>query len=422
MKHLILIVCLLSTFAAAQEPVTLSMWTHDPLYISFFQERVEKWNAAHDDYEITLETQQMPDPDTAFLTALTAGEPVPDLIGVEITHFPQYMQDNLAADLFVDLTDRVGDRYGDFVEGRWTPYMNEGRIYGVESALSASAYYYQPELFENRGLTPPSTWDEFLATGQALAEDGIALSVMSEDAQGPFGMMFLQRGGQVFDENGEFVFGNEENRQIALEVLDTIRQGIDSGAFLVVLGNDFWGGTIPTAFSKGRLAGIVAPDWYSSCCLKPGVESMSGAWRIAAMPTWTEGGHTTSTWGGTAFMITQRSEHPEIAWSLLEDAYMTLDGQLDRYASIQFYPTMLAALEDPAVTETPEPFYGDQATGAVFAKVALDTPLLYQSPNRTAYLTAVGDNLPLFFDNAMDAETFIDTVVQTTEDEIFFNE
>lgn len=422
MKRLLLISALLTAFATAQEPVTLSLWTHDPLYISFFQKRVEKWNAEHDDYEITLETQQIPDPDTAFLTAVAAGEPVPDLIGVEITRFPQYMQDNLAADLFVDLTDRVGDRFGDFVEGRWTPYMTEGRIYGVESALSASAYYYQPEIFESRGLTPPTTWDEFLETGQVLAEDGIATSVMTDDPQGPFSMMFLQRGGQVFDENGEFVFGSEENRQIALEVLDTIRQGIDTGAFLVVLGNDFWGGTIPTTFSEGRLAGIVAPDWYSSCCLKPGVESMSGAWRIAAMPTWPAGGYSTSTWGGTAFMITQRSEHPDVAWSLLEDAYLTLNGQLDRYATIQFYPTMLEALEDPAVTEAPEPFYGNQKTGAVFAEVALDTPLLYQSPNRPAYLTAVVDNLPLFFDGTLSGEAFINAVVQYTEDEIFFNE
>jgi HAD superfamily hydrolase (TIGR01509 family) len=55
-------------------------------------------------------------------------------------------------------------------------------------------------------------------------------------------------------------------------------------------------------------------------------------------------------------------------WSLLEYAYLTVDGQLDRYDSIGFYPTMLEALDHERVTERTDPFYDDQAIGAVFAE------------------------------------------------------
>jgi hypothetical protein len=39
---------------------------------------------------------------------------------------------------------------------------------------------------------------------------------------------------------------------------------------LVVLGGDVWSGaTIPTAYTSGKLAGTVMPDWWSTCCLQP---------------------------------------------------------------------------------------------------------------------------------------------------------
>ncbi len=189
-----------------------------------------------------------------------------------------------------------------------------------------------------------------------------------------------------------------------------------------VSSTEFFGATIPTAFSQGQVAGIVMPDWYSGCCLKPGVQDMAGQWRVAPMPVWEDGGHTTTTWGGTGFAISAQSSHVELVWDLLEDAYATLDGQLARYEAIGFYPTMYEALADPRVTEANDPFYGEQQIGQVFADVALDVPVFYQSPNRGFYLTAVGDNLPLFFDGSYTGEQFLDVVIQITEDEIFFGE
>ena len=93
-------------------------------------------------------------------------------------------------------------------------------------------------------------------------------------------MYFNERGGEIFDSTGEFVFGNEENRALAIELATFIQEGIEAGLFLYVPGTEHWGGvTIPTAYREGRLAGQAMPDWWSSCCLKPGVEEMAGEWR-----------------------------------------------------------------------------------------------------------------------------------------------
>ena len=406
--------------AMAQEPVTITMWTHDQLYIDYFLERAAEWEQRHPEYEITYDFQQMPDPLTAALTAISARQPLPDLLGIEIGMMPGFMQGGAVARYFVDLSDRIADRRDEFIEGRLSPYMYEGGLYGLESALTASVYYYQPALLEEHGVDVPTTWEEFLQAGEIMAEHGVAMTVASTDAQGAFPMLLLQRGATVFDESGDFVLGEEPNRSIALEVLDYMRAGIDNGTFYTISAAEFWGPTLPTAFREGRVAGIVMPDWYAGCCLQPGVEDMAGAWRVAPIPVWEGGGHTTTTWGGTGFAIAADSPHVELVWDLLEDAYGTLDGQLARYESIGFYPTMHEALEHPRVTEIRHDFFGGQQIGQVFSEVALDVPPLYQSPHRGFFLTALGDNLPLFFEGAYTSEEFLDAVIRITEDEISF--
>jgi ABC-type glycerol-3-phosphate transport system substrate-binding protein len=419
----IMLAGLILTPAIAQQDVTISMWTHDPLYIRFFLERAAEWEKQYPQYNFTYDFLHKADALMALQTAIAGGLPLPDLFGIELGMMGPLMRDGLIARYFVDLTDRIADRRHEFIEGRLSIYMYEGGLYGLESALTASVYYYQPALFEAHGVEVPTTWEEFLEVGEVLGQHGVALSVMAPDPNGPFTMFLLQRGAQIFDEHGNFVLGEEPNRQMALEVLNLIRQGIDNGAFYTIGAGEFWGMTIPTALRTGRMAGIIMPEWYSGCCLKPTLEDMAGQWRVAPMPVWGDGvGHTTTTWGGTGFAISAQSPHLELVWSLLEHAYGTLDGQLTRFEAIGFYPTMYEALRHPRVTELSDPFYGGQQISRVTADVALDMPVQYQSPHFGAYLTAVFDNLPLFFDGTYTAEQFLDKVIHFTEAEILLVE
>ncbi|WP_321300435.1 ABC transporter substrate-binding protein [uncultured Sphaerochaeta sp.] len=398
------------------ETVTIKMWTHDDLYRQFFQKRIDMMNENNPDYQIALDAQIMPNTITSLITASVAGEEMPDLIGVEQGWFPTLMEDNNVESFLVDLTDKIGDRYDDYVQGRWALYTHEGKIYGLESALTASVYYYQPAIFEKYGVEIPTTWEEYIEAGKELAKHGVKIGVMDNDASGIFSLMFLQRGGQFFDQEGNLVLGEGKNREAAVKVLDMLREALDANSLEVVLGNEFWGSSIPTAFSTGKVAGMVAPDWYNTSVLQPGVESMAGDWRVAPMPVWEDGsGYRTSVWGGTGFAITKSSKIKDIVWDVLDDAYMSLDGQLDRYKTINFYPTMYEALDSPAVTEEEHPFFGGQKIGAVFADVALETPPLWQSPARPFLLQAMVDNLPLFIDGKLSSSELVDTLVEITE-------
>jgi ABC-type glycerol-3-phosphate transport system substrate-binding protein len=146
MKKVTLVVLLVALLMAlglqvvvqAQEEVTLTAWTHDQLYVDYFNSRLEEWEALHPDINFTYDFQIIPAAWDRAIEALAAGEQLPDLLGLEQGGFPNYMKDGVIANYFVDLTDLIGDRRGDYAEGRWSIYSYEGRIYSVESSLTAS--------------------------------------------------------------------------------------------------------------------------------------------------------------------------------------------------------------------------------------------------------------------------------------------
>jgi ABC-type glycerol-3-phosphate transport system substrate-binding protein len=256
--------------------------------------------------------------------------------------------------------------------------------------------------------------------GPALAEQGSAFTFATNDGAW-FQMYFNQRGGAIFNENGEFVMGDETNRPLAIEVATYVQQAVANGTFMVVLGGDVWSGaTIPTAYQEGRLAGTVMPDWWSSCCLQPGVPDMAGQWAAALPPRWEGGGYGTLVWGGTGWAVSSQSPDAEIAWEFLEFMYLGLESQVRRFEEVNMFPTMFEAANDPRVTELEDPFFGGQRLGELYSQLAPEVPVWYQSPFGSSANQALSDNLPALFDGTLTPEAFVDTVIQITQDAIDF--
>lgn len=409
-----------ATTVSAQKEVTLTAWTHDQLYIDFFLSRTAEWEALHPDIKFTYDFQIIPAAWDRAIEALAAGETLPDLLGLEQGGFPNFMKDGIIEKYFVDLTDLVAENRSDYAEGRMSLYSYNGKLYGLESSLTASVYYYQPKIFEDNNVAVPTTWEEMLAAGDVLGPKGIALNVATNDASW-FMMLFNQLGGAAFDKDGKFVFADETNRAMAIQVADFIQKGVKNGTLFVVLGDDHWGGvTIPTAYREGRLAGQVMPDWWASCCLKPGVEEMAGQWKVALPPVWSGGGAKTLVWGGTGWAVSSQSPNADIAKEFIGFMYLGLESQVQKFEKINYFPWMLSAYQDPRIISLEDPFFSGQKLGEIYAQLADGVPVWYQSPYRSAYSTAVGDNLPLLFDGTLTPDAFVDNVTNITQEAIDF--
>ncbi|MBZ0286083.1 MAG: extracellular solute-binding protein [Anaerolineae bacterium] len=424
----LLVLCLalmgIGTMVHAQEEVTLTAWTHDQLYIDYFEARMPEFQALHPEITIKFEpTVDSAAPSNA-LNAIAAnpGNPeLPDMIGLERGQIPNYLRNGIIAQYFVDLTDLFGDDIANYAPGRLAIYSFEGKVYAIESQLAGSLLYYQPSVFEAAGVEVPTTWEQVLNdVGPKLVENGSAFTFATNDGTW-FQMYFNQRGGQIFDENANFVMGDETNRPLAIEVATFIQQAIQAGIFKVILGGDVWSGaTIPTAYTDGSLAGTVMPDWWATCCLEPGVPDMAGKWMVALPPKWEGGGHATLTWGGTGWAIASGSPNAELAKEFLAFAYLGLESQVKKFELINNFPWYIPAFEDERVIGLEDPFFSNQHLGEFYGQVAADVPAWYQSPFGAAANTALGDNLPGLFDGTMTPEQFVDKVVETTQEAIDF--
>ncbi|HLU10072.1 MAG TPA: extracellular solute-binding protein [Oceanobacillus sp.] len=411
-----------STVVHAQEEVTLTAWTHDQLYLDYFMERLPAFQELHPEVTITLEGVYDSAAPTNALNAIAAGEPLPDMLGIERGAFANFTRNGIIAQYFLDLTDLIEDERENYAEGRLSIYEYEGRLYALESQLAASLLYYQPAVFEAAGVEVPTTWEQVVnEVGPALVEHGSAFTFATNDGTW-FQMYYNQRGGVIFDPEGNFVMGDETNRPLAIEVATLLQQGVQNGSFMVVLGGDVWGGaTLPTAYQEGSLAGTVMPDWWSTCCLQPyGGPEMEGEWRVALPPVWEGGGHSTLTWGGTGWAVSSASPNAELAKEFLAFAYLGLESQVLKFESINNFPWYIPAFEDERVLGLEDPYFGGQSLGEYYAQVAADVPSWYQNPFLPNALTAMGDNLPGLFDGSLTPEQFVDNVIRATQDAIDF--
>lgn len=382
------------THASRATDVTLNMWTHDNLYVQFFLARAKEWEKQYPQYNFTYKFLQVPYADlfTKVLANLAAGSGAPDLVGIEISSFSRFMKGDIATKGLVDLTPLIGSERQKFVEGRWTPYMFKGRIYGVESALCPVGMYYRDDIFHAAGIKAPiDTYDDLLTAGRLLAKQGKYILLVGKSDTTVFMELFQQMGGSVFDASGKLTLDDPR----AVRVLEFLVKGAKDKLFWTP--PDVYGAPAMAALKLSKVASAMMPDWYAGYFLKPNVKEEKGKWRLQTMPAWTKGGLRVSTAGGTGFAITKQSKHPELAWSLLHYTYLTEKNQVKRFQEINYFPTMIEAFHDPGVANLPDPYFGGQKIGGVFASVAAQIPLQYQSPFWSEAMTQLGNE----YTNAM---------------------
>ena len=87
--------------ASNARDINLSMWTHNQLYVDYFNGYLDQVQAAFPDDNITFDFQVTPDMTTNSLTAIASGSEHTDLLGIEISGFGLFMADDIISDLLM---------------------------------------------------------------------------------------------------------------------------------------------------------------------------------------------------------------------------------------------------------------------------------------------------------------------------------
>jgi len=161
-----------------QEKVTLEMWSWRPEDADVYPAILAVFESTHPNIDVVFRPFKNTEYPTVLLTSLEAGEG-PDIMqlksygGLQVyTKYLKALDNEIPALEGFAESDLAGAR------GR-----NDDMIYGVPFATQGLGIYYNTKIFEQYGLSEPSTWDEFLAICQELQDNGvIALANGGKDA------------------------------------------------------------------------------------------------------------------------------------------------------------------------------------------------------------------------------------------------
>lgn len=378
-----------STAAAGAGP--LQLWSHDPSYIATFEKAAADaaiMRGSSFSPRIAPVSANGADLLSRAITQAIAGREGPDLLGIIISEFPRVMKSQMAENLFVDLSDLIEGVDDEVL--RTGPYSHDGKLYALESDASISVFYYREDEFEKLGIRPDmETWDEYLEAGAKVFEQtgqsiGMVANGDNTSIFNSYLQYLLQRGGSPFDESGELTIDTDESA----DVLDFIQRGVSGGSLMVI--GDPYGAAAASAIKSGTLIATVMPCWYKLYGLQSNAPDQAGLWRMRTIPRFAGGGHIASNLGGTGFAIGVDSPRRKEALDLLRRTYLTKEGQLLRYQTGGYLPTMTSLYDDPDFTEIRDEFLGGQRVFDVYREAAKDIPVFDQSETMQQLSTAMG--------------------------------
>ncbi|MFC1960553.1 ABC transporter substrate-binding protein [Chloroflexota bacterium] len=247
--------------------------------------------------------------------------------------------------------------------------------------------FYRRDIFDAAGLPSDSesvsellaTWDDYLETCLTIKEATglpcLAMNKANNYGDLAFNMLWSQGLG-FYNENNEVTIDSPE----VVAALEKMGEFWDAEVTSDALEwTDQWYAELNAAIDDENVepvASIVIAAWMGSF-LKSWISAdQAGNWGVALMPAWEEGGTRSANQGGSNFFIPEDSQNKEAAWAFIE--YMILDPEVhaEHFAFSDYFPAISSTYDQPIFEET-DPYFGDQATRALYAEVAQEIPFAY---------------------------------------------
>jgi cellobiose transport system substrate-binding protein len=313
---------------------------------------------------------------TNMLTKLAAGSGLADVEAVEISWVAQLRQ---YAELFQPVED---DDYGDWVGYQKDPVtLDDDTLFGYGVATGPEAMCYRADLLEQAGMPsdPDSVaamvgdWDSFFAAGEQYAAGG---------GKAWFDSAYMIYNAQV--EQLEYPYENADDEIVAasdpeVETVfrDTLAVAPTQSAHLEPFSEDW-----AAATANGGFAVMACPSWMLGVI--EGNASEVTTWKIAnAFPG--GGGNV----GGSFLVVPKQSNHAKEAAELA--SWLTAPAQqIEAFKNAGPFPSRVDALDDPALADITNAYFGDAPVGTTFADrtEAIDT-VMYKGPHYLAIDAAI---------------------------------
>jgi multiple sugar transport system substrate-binding protein len=306
-------------------PITLTLWDYFNTAGSGYLGLITEYSKVNS--SVKIQRTAIPFADLKQkLTQGAASKQLPDIIVIDNPDHSAFASMGILADLTSEITD--WGQANQYFEGPWKSTTWKGKNYGVPNNSNCLALYYNKDIFQSAGVTPPTTWDELHSiAGKLKKADAYSLSmslVKSEEGTFQFLPFLWEAGADLNTIDSSAAVS-------ALQFLVTlVKEGLLSSEALNWTQQD-----AITQFIAQKAAMCINGPWN----LDPVEKGAKFAWGVAPLP---KNQQSASILGGENWAISVTTPHKKEAWDFIKwtqdptqlKSYIVTDNRLPSFKSL----------------------------------------------------------------------------------------
>lgn len=305
--------------------------------------------------------------DVKMSAALAAKADDPDVMMSHEKFLPKLINGGV-----VDITDRLAPFVDDFIPASLQPLSNaQGRIFGLPFEITATSFFYNQEIYNEAGIAPAKTLDEFLDNARKLKAMGkyVTAEDLLEGGIVTFEILLSMQGGGYFNSAGELILGTDAG--MGVEAARWFKRLVDAGVIFDAKVNSaaWW-----DAMRQGTVASLLAYNWYPKAMRANfnDADPSYGEWRMDGPPVAFEGGPASSLYNNVGAMINNNSPDIDDAWTLISMLAMDTESSVDIMNKYVIMKGYRPNTEKMLSGTTPWPLFGGQQITSVAAENILN--------------------------------------------------
>lgn len=245
-----------TSFALAEEAVTLRFWMWDDAQQPAIRAMADEYEAAHPNVKIDISCQ-------ADVSGLN--QKVQATIGTSDAPEIFFMNYNLAAEyiplgIVADLTP-YGIDQSELATGIVGAYTVDDKVYAVAKDTDSYAVFYNKALFDAAGVAyPDAAWtiDDFCDTAKKLTSEGVIGWTNSGSDRVYYNFIYAN-GGNIYSEDGtKAAINTPESIEVIQKLMDLVKEGA------AYTGEQLSEVSDTTAFTSGIAAMTINGSWMIS--------------------------------------------------------------------------------------------------------------------------------------------------------------
>ena len=229
-------------------------------------ELIEGFNKEYEG-KIKVEVEEIPGDESYVdkMKVLAASNSLPDVVEGKNGIIDLAIANGQAIDLTA-YVEADPDFKAEIGEGALKANTRDGKLYSISNGNQQIAYFYNKTMFEDAGITPAKTWDEFMDNCQKLKDKGYTpVSMMTGENSWLTALLFSAMVGSANDAGNEFMntrYPETYNTPEVIEALEMIKTILNEYTTSDALGAKYE--VAATHFLQGQTAICCNGPWMSA--------------------------------------------------------------------------------------------------------------------------------------------------------------